>query len=332
MKTKVLVCGGAGYIGSHVVREIIRSRSDSFELVILDNLSTGHKESIPDGVPLEVGDIRDMNFLDAVFLKHKPDLVVHLCASISVAESVRDPLMYYDNNVSGTVNMIRTMVKHNVKRFIFSSTAALFGYPDNDSIKEDDAKKPINPYGETKLVVENMLHWCDEAYGLKSVCLRYFNACGADKSGLIGEAHDDETHLIPLVLQVPLGQRPHISIFGTDYRTPDGSCIRDYVHVTDIATAHILSADYLAAKNQSNAFNLGSGRGYSVREIVDAARRVTGHAIPALEKERRGGDPDRLVASSDKAESVLGWKRQYTTIEAIIESAWQWHKAHPKGF
>ncbi|KAJ3055107.1 hypothetical protein HK097_011482 [Rhizophlyctis rosea] len=327
---KVLVCGGAGYIGSHIVREL--TKLNKYEIVVLDNLSTGHTIAVPEGIPVEVGDIRDKQFLEDVFSKHKPTAVFHFSASIEVAQSCVDPLGYYENNVAGTIYLLQAMQKHGAKYFIFSSTAALFGQPERIPIHPDDLSIPVNPYGDTKLAVETMLKWCDQAFGLKYACLRYFNACGADASGDIGEDHTPESHLIPLILQVPLGKREKIFIFGDDYDTEDGSCVRDYVHVTDLATAHILALDYLARENTSNRFNLGSGKGYSVKEIIEAARRVTGHPIPAEIKPRRAGDPATLVASSEKAETVLGWKRQYHSVDDIVRTAWNFHQKHPKGF
>jgi UDP-glucose 4-epimerase len=330
---KILVCGGAGYIGSHLVKEILRSTNH--EVVVADSLEAtkGYDKHLPPTVALEIGDVRDTAFIDAVFTKHAPiDGVVHMCASIVVPDSVRDPLTYYDNNVLGALRMAQAMQRHGVKLLVFSSTAALFGTPDHALIEPDDTKCPESPYGETKLVAERMFAACDAAYGMRTVCLRYFNACGADADGDIGETHDPETHLIPIVLQVALGQRSQVSIFGTDYPTPDGTCVRDYVHVTDLATAHIKALEYLQAGNPSTAFNLGSGNGYSVREIVDACRRVTKHAIPAVEAPRRPGDPPALVASSAKAKEVLGWSPRYTSIDSIVESAWKFHVSHPKGY
>lgn len=330
MKSKVLVCGGCGYIGSHTVRALMKS--SAYEVVILDNMSTGHMQSVPKGVTVESADIRDKKSIAAVFEKHKIDAVMHFCASISVGESVVDPLGYYENNVTGTINLIEQLVKNKVKYFIFSSTAALFGYPERIPIEEDDLKIPANPYGDTKLVVETMLKWCDDAYGLKYTCLRYFNACGADPEGSIGEDHRPETHLIPLILQVPLGKREKVYIFGEDYDTPDGSCIRDYVHVNDIASAHILALERMMKENKSDRFNLGCGKGYSVKEIIEAARRVTKHPIPCEIKERRPGDPAVLVASSKKAETVLNWKRQYETIDDIVATAWDFHRKNADGY
>ncbi|KAJ3360171.1 hypothetical protein GGF32_008636 [Allomyces javanicus] len=329
---KVIVCGGAGYIGSHCVRELWKLGTDKYEIVVVDNMSTGHPQSIPKGVAFEKADIRDKASLVPVFEKHRPQAVFHFCASIEVAASCSDPLGYYENNVTGTLNMLEVMKQFDVKYFIFSSTAAVFGVPEKSPIEEDDTKRPMNPYGETKLAVERILHWCDAAYGIKSVCLRYFNACGADASGEIGEDHAHETHLIPLILQVPLGKRDKVYMFGNDYPTPDGTCVRDYVHVTDLATAHIAALEYLRKHNTSNQFNLGSGLGYSVKEIVEAARKVTGHAIPAEVKPRRAGDPPTLIAASSKAEAVLGWKRQYTSVEEIVRTAWNFHQKHPNGF
>lgn len=252
---------------------------------------------------------------------------------IIVPESVTNPLKYYENNVCGTMKLLKQVEKHAVKYFIFSSTAAIFGNPKKTPIEPEDEKEPINPYGQTKLHVEHILRDCDKAFGLKYVCLRYFNACGADESSRIGEAHKPESHLIPLILQVPLNQRKQITIFGTDYKTNDGTCVRDYVHVTDLATAHIKSLEYLEKpESSSNQFNLGSGEGYSVKEVIEACRRVTNHSIPAVETERRAGDPDILVAGSQKAEKVLGWTRKYKSLEKIVESAWNWHNTHPNGY
>ncbi|KAJ3340123.1 UDP-glucose-4-epimerase [Gonapodya sp. JEL0774] len=327
--SSVFVVGGAGYIGSHAVRELIRT--GKHEVVAVDNLSKGHAEAVSKGATLEKGDIRDAAFLEDLFRRHKPDAVMHMSAYIVVPDSVRDPLDYYDNNVCGTVNLLRAMVKHNCRFIIFSSTAALFAAPKTIPIPSDEERIPMSPYGDTKLVVENILTWCESAYGIKSVCLRYFNACGADADGDIGEDHEPETHLIPMVLQVPLGRRKEVKIYGTDYPTSDGTAVRDYVHVTDLATAHIKALEYMVTKNKSGRFNLGSGKGYSVREVLEAARKVTGHPIPAIEEGRREGDPPVLIASSKDAEEHLGWVRKYNSVEDIIASAWKFHQTHPRG-
>ncbi|KAG9289840.1 hypothetical protein G9A89_015420 [Geosiphon pyriformis] len=327
---KVLVCGGAGYIGSHIVRELIAL--PDYEIVILDNLSQGHLEAIPQGIAFEKVDIRDKPNLELVFNKHRPDAVMHFCASLAVEESVVDPLLYYENNVVGTVFLLQTMNKFKVKYFIFSSTAAIFGRPESIPLADDASTRPINPYGDTKLTVENILGWSDNAYGLKYICLRYFNACGAHESGEIGEDHKPETHLIPLVLEVALGHKKNIKIYGTDYDTRDGTCVRDYIHVTDLATAHIKALEYLLKENSSQKFNLGSGEGYTVKEVINAAREVTGHAIPAVLEPRRPGDPDILIAGSSRAEKILGWTRKYDSIEKIVATAWNYHKKHPTGY
>lgn len=329
---KILVCGGAGYIGSHLVREILRDGKHT--VVIVDSLkaTNGRRDHVDFMVPVEVGDVRDAAFLDRVFTKHKPDAVVHMCAFLVVPESVREPLMYFDNNVIGAVRIAEAMKNHHCNYLIFSSTAALFGTPEKSPIEPDAATHPESPYGDTKLASEWLFRACGAAYGLKYVFLRYFNACGADKDGDIGETHKPESHLIPLILQVPLGQRKSISIFGSDYPTPDGTCLRDYVHVTDLAAAHLLALEYLAKGGQSDCFNLGNGEGHSVRQVIETARKVTGHPIPAVEAPRRPGDPPTLVASASKARQVLGWAPKYSSLEAIVASAWKFHSTHPDGY
>lgn len=345
---KVLVCGGAGYIGAHLVREILRA---GWQPVVLDSLVATHgscAHMVPPppaptaaadaagaaapSIPVEVGDVRDEAFVDGVFARHQPDAVVHMCASIVVPDSVRDPLTYYDNNVVGTLRLLQAMRKHRTKYVVLSSTAALFGTTKKPLIEPEDTLAPESPYCTTKLVAEWILRDCDVAYGIKHVALRYFNACGADCVGDIGETHEPETHLIPLVLQVALGQRPQIAVYGTDYPTRDGTAVRDYVHVTDLSTAHIKALQYLAKGGDSARFNLGSGKGFSVREVIEAARRVTGHPIPSVDGPRREGDPPSLVASSAAAEQVLGWQRKYATVDDIVASAWAFHKAHPHGY
>ena len=326
---RILVLGGAGYIGSHTALELVKAGN---EVVIADNLVTGYRKAIPEGAKFYEGDLRDSDFLDNLFHQEKIDAVIHFAAYSLVGESVTNPLKYYDNNLYGTKVLLEAMVKNNVDKIVFSSTAATYGEPENIPILESDRTCPTNPYGETKLAMEKMFKWTAEAHGLRYVSLRYFNACGADESGTIGEAHNPESHLIPLILQVPNGKRETISIYGTDYDTPDGTCIRDYIHVTDLAQAHILAVQYLNNGSESDIFNLGNGVGYSVREVIETARKVTGHPIPATETSRRAGDPARLVASSEKAKSVLGWKPVHDSLEEIIASAWNWHKNHPNGY
>ena len=326
---RILVLGGAGYIGSHTALELVKAGN---EVVIADNLVTGYRKAIPEGAKFYEGDLRDSDFLDNLFHQEKIDAVIHFAAYSLVGESVTNPLKYYDNNLYGTKVLLEAMVKNNVGKIVFSSTAATYGEPENIPILENDRTCPTNPYGETKLAMEKMFKWTAEAHGLRYVSLRYFNACGADESGTIGEAHNPESHLIPLILQVPNGKRETISIYGTDYDTPDGTCIRDYIHVTDLAQAHILAVQYLNNGGESDIFNLGNGVGYSVREVIETARKVTGHPIPATESSRRAGDPARLVASSEKAKSVLGWKPVHDSLEEIIASAWNWHKNHPNGY
>lgn len=325
----ILVLGGAGYIGSHTVYALIEKGVD---VVVIDNLETGHIEAVHEKARFYKGDIRDRAFVDSVLDKEKIDAVIHFAANSLVGESMVNPLKYYDNNVNGTKVLLQSMVAHGLDKIVFSSTAATYGEPEKVPILETDRTEPTNTYGETKLAMEKMFKWTDRAHGLKYASLRYFNACGAHISGKIGEAHSPETHLIPLILQVPLGQREYISIFGDDYDTSDGTCIRDYIHVTDLAQAHILAVDYLMKGNESNIFNLGNGVGFTVKEVIDTARKVTGHEIPARIAERRAGDPARLIASSDKARQVLLWKPEHADLEEIISTAWNWHKNHPNGY
>ena len=328
MKT-ILVAGGAGYIGSHMVALLVKR---GYEVVVADNLRTGHWQAVKGARKMYVGDLRDGAFLHQIFTENKIDGVINFAAFSLVGESVTNPLKYYGNNVEGAVSLLSAMQAHGVDKIVFSSTAAAYGEPEKQPIEEGDRTEPTNPYGATKLAIENMLKWCDGAYGIRYVALRYFNACGAHPSGAIGEAHNPETHLIPIILQVPNGQRDHVGIFGDDYPTPDGTCIRDYIHVTDLAQAHILALDYLLKGGDNNVFNLGNGVGFSVKEVIDVARKVTGHPIPAEVSPRRAGDPAQLIASSEKAVKVLGWKPQYADLETIVSSAWAWHKSHPHGF
>lgn len=326
----VLVLGGAGYIGSHTVFELIGRGHD---VVIVDNLEKGHIEAVHPKARFYEGDIRNRAFMDSVFEKEDIiDAVIHFAADSLVGESMVEPLKYYNNNMYGTMVLLECMIEHDVKKIVFSSTAATYGEPENIPILEHDKTCPTNPYGETKLAMERMMHWSDKAHGLKYAALRYFNACGAHKGGQIGEAHMPETHLIPLVLQVPLGQREFINIFGDDYDTKDGTCVRDYIHVTDLAMAHILAVEYLLNGGESDIFNLGSQVGHTVREVVKTARRATGLEIKEKIVPRRPGDPARLIASSEKAKKILGWNPEHADLEEIIASAWKWHSSHPHGF
>ncbi len=325
----ILVLGGAGYIGSHTVYELIEAGK---QVVIADNLETGHIEAVHPKAKFYQGDIRDRAFVDSVFDNEQIDGVIHFAANSLVGESMTNPLKYYDNNLCGTKVLLESMVAHGIDKIVFSSTAATYGEPERVPILETDRTEPTNCYGETKLSMEKMFKWTGLAHGLRFVSLRYFNACGAHVSGKIGEAHNPESHLIPLILQVPNGKRDFISIFGDDYDTKDGTCIRDYIHVTDLAQAHILAMDYLMNGGESNIFNLGNGVGFTVKEVIDTAREVTGHPIPAKTTPRRAGDPAQLIASSEKARRVLGWHPEHADLREIIETAWNWHKNHPNGF
>ena len=324
----VLVIGGAGYIGSHNVRALLE-RGDS--VVVFDNLSTGHRKAVPAHVPFVHGDIRSGADLDRVFESHHIEAVLHFAAFIEVGESVLDPLKYFDNNVVGMISLLEAMQRHRVDRLVFSSTAAVYGEPARVPIEEDDARAPTSPYGESKLQMERIMAWTSRATGIRSVTLRYFNVGGAHPDGDIGEDHRPESHLIPLVLQVPMGKRPHIGIFGDDYETADGTCVRDYLHVLDLADAHLKALDWLKAGGESLVCNLGNGTGFTVKEMVETVRKVTGHPVPAVISPRRPGDPARLVASSTRAREVLGWK-PVRGIEDIVASAWTWHKNHPDGY
>ncbi|MEG0774564.1 UDP-glucose 4-epimerase GalE [Clostridium sp.] len=325
---KVLVCGGAGYIGSHMVAELLEQGK---EVVVLDNLEKGHKESLFGG-KLYVGDLRDRKILDQVFTENKIDAVIDFAAYSLVGESMEEPLKYFNNNVYGTISLLEAMKDHGVKYIVFSSTAATYGEPETIPIMESDKTVPTNAYGESKLLVEKVLRWCDTAYGIKYTALRYFNAAGAHISGKIGEDHSPESHLIPLILQVALGKRENIKIFGEDYKTEDGTCIRDYIHVSDLASAHSLALDRLMRGEESAIYNLGNGTGFSVKEVIEVTRKVTNHPIPAVVSERRAGDPAILIASSERAVKELGWKPKYNSLETIIETAWNWHKNHPNGY
>ena len=327
---KILVLGGAGYIGSHTVYALIESGN---KVVVIDNLETGHIEAVHPDAKFYKGDIRDRAFLDSVLDTEKDiDAVIHFAANSLVGESMEKPLKYYDNNLYGTMVLLEALVAHGIMRIVFSSTAATYGEPERVPILETDRTEPTNTYGETKLSMEKMFKWTGKAHGLRYVSLRYFNACGAHPSGDLGEAHKPETHLIPLILQVPNGQREAIYVFGNDYPTKDGTCVRDYIHVLDLAQAHILAVKYLMDGNPSDIFNLGNGVGHTVNEVIEAAKKVTGLPIKVIMADRRAGDPAVLIASSDKAKRILGWKPEHADIEDIIGSAWKWHKKHPNGY
>jgi len=318
---RVLVSGGAGYIGSVVVSQLVDA---GHQVVVYDNLSKGHRESISDQVKLVVGDVGDRAALDAVFAEHEPEAVMHFAAWIEAGESMREPAKFFRNNTANALTLLETVLAHKVQRFVFSSTAALYGNPESTPIREDDKLLPTNAYGESKLLVEQMLSWFHRIHGLSYASLRYFNAAGA--TDVLGERHNPETHLIPLILQVASGERSHISIFGDDYPTTDGTCVRDYVHVSDLASAHLLALQALCARQEPARliYNLGNGQGFSVKEVIECARRVTGHAIPAVIEPRRAGDPAILVASSQKAREELGWRPRYAQLEEIVGSAWQY--------
>ena len=323
-KNTILVTGGAGYIGSHTVLAL---QNSGYEVIVLDNLVNGHRHIVERVLKakLIVGDIADRPLLDRIFSNYDISAVMHFAAYAYVGESVANPAIYYRNNIMGTLVLLEAMLAAGVKKLVFSSTCATYGIPHQIPVTEDQIQDPINPYGTTKLAVEKMIRDFDSAYGLKCIIFRYFNAAGAEPLGLLGECHDPEPHLIPLVLLTALGQRESISVFGTDYPTKDGTCIRDYIHVCDLAQAHILGLNYLLEREQSDVFNLGNGDGFSVREIIQIAEKVSDRTIPVVECSRRKGDPAVLVGSSKKAEKVLGWQPEYTDLEQVISHAWQWH-------
>ncbi|OWA36575.1 UDP-glucose 4-epimerase GalE [Saccharibacillus sp. O16] len=324
----ILVTGGAGYIGSHTVAALLERGE---EVVVIDNLQTGHKEALLGGKLYE-GDLRDKELLKKLFAENEIEGVIHFAANSLVGESMQNPGKYYDNNMYGTLCLLEAMNEAGVRKIVFSSTAATYGEPEKTPIEETDRTEPTNVYGETKLMMERMIRWYDRVLNVRYVALRYFNAAGAHDSGKIGEDHRPETHLIPIVLQTALGQRSHISVFGDDYPTADGTCIRDYLHVSDLADAHLRAIDYLKNGGESNVFNLGSGSGFSVQEIIETARKVTGKEIPVKVEPRRAGDPAVLIASSQKARTVLGWAPARENIETIIGSAWNWHQSRPDGY
>ncbi|GBG10895.1 UDP-glucose 4-epimerase GalE [Paenibacillus sp. MY03] len=324
----VLVTGGAGYIGSHAVAALQERGED---IVVVDNLQQGHKGALLGG-KLYVGDLRDADFLDTVFKENEIDAVIHFAANSLVGESMKLPGKYYHNNVYGTLCLLEKMNEYGVKRIVFSSTAATYGEPESVPIDEYDRTLPTNAYGETKLAMEKMMKWFDVAHDIKYISLRYFNAAGAHDSGRIGEDHHPETHLVPIVLEAALGKRPHISVFGDDYATEDGTCVRDYIHVSDLADAHLLAVDRLRGGADSAVYNLGNGQGFSVKQVIEIARSVTGKEINAVIEPRRAGDPAVLVASSDRARKELGWNPTRSNLENIIGSAWSWHQSNPEGY
>jgi len=324
-KGTILVTGGAGYIGTHAV---LAMKQAGYDVVILDNLVYGHRDLVEKVLEVElvVGDTSDRALLDSLFASHNISAVMHFSAYAYVGESVTDPAKYYRNNVVGTLSLLEAMLAADIKKFVFSSTCATYGVPSKIPLTEDHPQNPINPYGATKLMVERILSDFDAAYNFNSVCFRYFNAAGADPNGLLGEDHNPETHLIPLVLLTAMGKRDSISIFGTNYDTSDGTCIRDYIHVNDLASAHILGLEYLLHGGKSDVFNLGNGEGFSVKKVIETARKITGREIKAVECDRRPGDPPVLVGSSDKAKKILGWIPEYPDLNDIISHSWQWHQ------
>ena len=329
MAKNVLVVGGAGYIGSHCVRQLILS---GHRPVIVDNLSFGHREAVPAEAPFHGCDLGDTEAMRAIIENERIDLVMHFAAFAYVGESVENPLKYYFNNLVATLNLLKVMVETGVRQFVFSSTCATYGVPASLPITEDMPQHPINPYGQTKLDVENALKALAHAHGLSSASFRYFNAAGAAEDGSLGEDHNPETHLIPLVFQAALGQRDHISVFGTDYETPDGTCLRDYIHVDDLSRAHIAVFDKLETPGSTYFYNLGTGTPASVREVIDTVEKVCGKKVPVVEEGRRAGDPPALYADSSKAKRELGWELRYPDLEPIIETAWRWHRDHPRGY
>ncbi|MGD0780768.1 MAG: UDP-glucose 4-epimerase GalE [Dehalococcoidales bacterium] len=323
----ILITGAAGYVGSVVAEEAVKN---GHSIIALDDLSLGHQQAVPGGALLIKGNFGDKDLLDILFRKYMFDAVMHIAASTIVSQSVADPARYFQNNIANSLNLLDKMVEYRVTKLIFSSSCAVYGYPDKVPIKEDILKNPVNPYGEAKLMLERILHWYAGAYKFDSVSLRYFNAAGAN--GRRGEDHSPETHLIPLLLQVALGNSKNVAVFGNDYPTPDGTCIRDYVHVVDIASAHLLALDYLSSNPGCYTFNLGNGQGYSVLQIYNSIKSISGRNISVTYKGRRPGDPPVLIADSTLAKERLGWRPSYTGIKEIIESAWQWHKKHPNGY
>ncbi|MBI2043113.1 UDP-glucose 4-epimerase GalE [Candidatus Pacearchaeota archaeon] len=326
---KILVTGGAGYVGSHAVRELLKN---GYEVVVYDNLSRGFQESLPKDVKFINGDLNNPELLEHVFNSNKFDAVIDFSGHLEVEESMRNPEKFYLNNVISLLNLLKAMHNHNVKTIVYSSSASVYGQPKEIPVSETHVNDTNNVYGETKAIAERMLKFFDNIYGIKSVSLRYFNAAGADSSGEIGEAHNPETHLIPIVFNTALGKRQHISIYGTDYQTKDGTTIRDYIHVKDLSQVHILAMERLLSEGKSNVFNVGTGKGYSVKEIVETARKITGNEIPTIIGSRRFGDPAELVAHVGKIKKELGWEPRYSDLKTIMETSWKWHKNHPAGY
>lgn len=325
----ILVSGGAGYIGSQTVKTLLERK---FKVIILDSLVTGYREAIPSQASFYEGDINDSELIGRIVNNHQVDAVIHFAARSLVGESMLKPDLYFYENTAKTNRFVSTLLQKGVNKIVFSSTAATYGLPEVVPIPEASKTVPINPYGASKLMIEQSFYWLEQAYGLKWIALRYFNAAGASLDGSIGEDHNPETHLIPLVLKTALGQRESISVFGSDYNTPDGTCIRDYIHVMDLAEVHILALEALAKGTAGGTYNVGTGSGYSVREVIEMAKKVTGLDIPVIDAPRRAGDPDILVAKADKIEKLFGWKAQYSDLETIISTAWNWHKGHPHGY
>ena len=326
---KVLVTGGAGYIGSHAVHEL---KASGHDVVVFDSLVKGHRAAVPAGVPFVQGDIRDAALLAETFAKVPIDAVMHFAAASEVGESMVNPAKYYRDNVAATLSLLESLNQANIKKIVFSSTAAVYGEPESCPIREDAALRPTNVYGRTKLIIEGMLADFAMAYGFSYVALRYFNAAGALPAGGVGEDHTPESHLIPLILQTALGQRAAISMYGTDYPTPDGTCIRDYIHVTDLASAHVLAIEHLQAGGEPRTYNLGSQTGFSVREVIEKAKKITGIDFPVVEAARRAGDPAVLVASSAKFQHDFNWRMRYSDVDTILRTAWDWHRSHPRGY
>lgn len=324
----ILVTGGAGYIGSHTVAALL---AQGKEVVVIDNLQSGHREAVLGGKLYE-GDLRDKALLAQLFSENSIEAVIHFAANSLVGESMKDPVKYYDNNVYGTLCLLEAMDQADVRKIVFSSTAATYGEPEKVPIEESDPTRPTNVYGETKLTMERMMAWFDQVLGIKYVSLRYFNAAGAQEDGRIGEDHRPESHLIPLIIEAALGKRPSIQIFGDDYDTLDGTCVRDYIHVSDLADAHLRAVAHLMNGGASDVFNLGNGQGFSVKQVIEAVKQVTGRDFPVVISPRRSGDPAVLIASSDKARSILGWQPSRDKLEDIIQSAWRWHENHPNGY